>query len=90
MLTADYLIANYDRHYNNFGAIRNADTLEWMLIKEFSWLNLADLSGIDEEVSEILIKAHHIDEKRRDAICFGLCLRAERLTVLTTEREKTS
>jgi hypothetical protein len=30
MLAADYLIANYDRHYNNFGAVRNADTLEWL------------------------------------------------------------
>ncbi|MDR0380744.1 MAG: excisionase [Oscillospiraceae bacterium] len=30
MLTVDYLIVNEDRHYNNFGVIRNADTLEWM------------------------------------------------------------
>ena len=30
MLTIDYLIANTDRHLNNFGAIRNADTLEWI------------------------------------------------------------
>jgi hypothetical protein len=30
MLTVDYIIANEDRHYNNFGAIRNADTLEWI------------------------------------------------------------
>jgi hypothetical protein len=30
MLTVDYIIANEDRHYNNFGAIRNADTLEWV------------------------------------------------------------
>ena len=29
MLTVDYIIANEDRHYNNFGFIRNADTLEW-------------------------------------------------------------
>jgi hypothetical protein len=29
MLTVDYLIANEDRHMNNFGAIRKADTLEW-------------------------------------------------------------
>ncbi|MDR1604513.1 MAG: excisionase [Gracilibacteraceae bacterium] len=29
MLTLDYIIANEDRHYNNFGFIRNADTLEW-------------------------------------------------------------
>jgi hypothetical protein len=30
MLTLDYIIANEDRHYNNFGFIRNADTLEWI------------------------------------------------------------
>ena len=29
MLVVDYITANKDRHYNNFGAIRNADTLEW-------------------------------------------------------------
>ena len=29
MLTADYIIANEDRHWNNFGLLRNADTLEW-------------------------------------------------------------
>jgi len=30
MLTLDYIIFNQDRHYNNFGFIRNADTLEWI------------------------------------------------------------
>ena len=30
MLVLDYLIANEDRHLNNFGAIRNAETLEWI------------------------------------------------------------
>jgi hypothetical protein len=29
MLVVDYILANSDRHYRNFGAIRNADTLEW-------------------------------------------------------------
>jgi hypothetical protein len=29
MLTVDYLIANRDRHFNNFGAVRNAETLKW-------------------------------------------------------------
>jgi hypothetical protein len=29
MITLDYLIANTDRHLNNFGVIRNAETLEW-------------------------------------------------------------
>ncbi|GHU03221.1 hypothetical protein FACS1894147_06760 [Spirochaetia bacterium] len=30
MITVDFLIANTDRHFNNFGAVRNAETLEWL------------------------------------------------------------
>ena len=30
MIVVDYLIANEDRHLNNFGLIRNAKTLEWI------------------------------------------------------------
>ena len=30
MLVLDYIISNEDRHYNNFGFIRNAQTLEWL------------------------------------------------------------
>ncbi|MDR1209459.1 MAG: excisionase [Clostridiales bacterium] len=30
MLTLDYIIANEDRHFNNFGFIRNANTLKWL------------------------------------------------------------
>lgn len=30
MITLDYIIANEDRHLNNFGAVRNAETLEWL------------------------------------------------------------
>ena len=30
MLTIDYIISNEDRHWNNFGLVRNADTLEWL------------------------------------------------------------
>ncbi|MGN0494416.1 MAG: HipA domain-containing protein [Acutalibacteraceae bacterium] len=30
MIITDYIIANEDRHLNNFGAIRNAETLEWI------------------------------------------------------------
>ncbi len=30
MLAVDFLIANSDRHYGNFGAVRDADTLEWI------------------------------------------------------------
>ncbi len=30
MLVLDFVIANEDRHYNNFGVLRNAITLEWL------------------------------------------------------------
>ncbi len=30
MLVLDYLISNEDRHLNNFGLVRNAETLEWI------------------------------------------------------------
>jgi len=30
MLVLDYIISNEDRHYNNFGFIRNAETLVWL------------------------------------------------------------
>ena len=30
MIVLDYLILNEDRHLNNFGAVRNAETLEWI------------------------------------------------------------
>jgi len=30
MLVLDYIILNEDRHYNNFGFIRNAETLQWL------------------------------------------------------------
>ena len=29
MIVVDFLIANEDRHQNNFGVVRNAETLEW-------------------------------------------------------------
>ena len=30
MIVLDYIIANEDRHLNNFGLLRNAETLEWI------------------------------------------------------------
>ncbi|MDR3284414.1 MAG: HipA domain-containing protein, partial [Treponema sp.] len=30
LLAVDFLTANTDRHYNNFGALRKAETLEWL------------------------------------------------------------
>jgi hypothetical protein len=30
MIVLDYIIANEDRHYSNFGFVRNAETLQWI------------------------------------------------------------
>lgn len=30
LLVFDYLMANTDRHFGNFGVIRNVNTLEWI------------------------------------------------------------
>lgn len=30
MIVLDYLIVNEDRHQNNFGVVRNAETLEYL------------------------------------------------------------
>lgn len=32
MIVLDYIISNEDRHFNNFGLIRNPDTLEWLSV----------------------------------------------------------
>ena len=51
MLTLDYIIANEDRHFNNFGFIRNADTLEWVGFAPIFdcgtslWHNSLDIGG---------------------------------------------
>jgi len=124
MLAVDYLIANSDRHLNNFGGVRDARTLEWIgpaplfdngssfwynqdaanvvstvskmgdtksqpffdthekqirLVKDFSWLDFAFLSGIDEEFGELLEKSPRIDAARRDALCFALRTRVKML-----------
>ena len=51
MLALDYIIANEDRHFNNFGFIRNADTLEWLGFAPIFdsgtslWHNSLDIGG---------------------------------------------
>jgi hypothetical protein len=96
MIVLDFIIVNTDRHYNNFGLIRDANTLEWLsvapiydsgtsmwckeyfkemnaeslqidskpfrtkhikqikLVKDYSWLDLNKLDGIEDEYAEIL------------------------------------
>ena len=51
MITLDYIIANEDRHYTNFGFVRNAETLVWLgAAPVFDsgtslWHNVLDVGG---------------------------------------------
>ena len=50
ILTCDYIIANFDRHYRNFGLIRNVETLVWRVAPLFDsgsslWCNRRILSS---------------------------------------------
>jgi hypothetical protein len=130
MITLDFIIANVDRHWNNFGLIRNANTLEWLsvapifdsgtsmwckelseeinpsslsiksrpfrsthakqikLVKDFSWLNLDALDGIEDEYGELLNK--HIKDpsrflERSKRLCTALRARIEILRVIVNK-----
>jgi hypothetical protein len=51
MLVLDYIIANEDRHYMNFGFVRCADTLEWIGMEPLFdngtslWYNVLDIGS---------------------------------------------
>lgn len=120
MLILDYLILNEDRHLNNFGVIRRADTLDFIgaapiydsgtslwfdkptsmitagarltckpfknnheeqirLVTDFNWIDFSTLSGIDEELREIVKDSPFVDEARCQALCTGLLGRIEML-----------
>jgi hypothetical protein len=124
MLVLDFIIANIDRHYNNFGIVRDANTLEWLsvapiydsgtsmwcqemdwqingvdssieskpfrtkhinqieLVKDFSWLNLSALDGIENEFAKILAETatlHPSVERRNKLLCIALATRIKLL-----------
>ncbi len=69
MITLDYIIANEDRHFNNFGLIRNAETLEWIGIAPIydsgSSLGYDKLPGqmkSEKDVGCKPFKNHHIEQ----------------------------
>lgn len=69
MIVLDYLIANEDRHFNNFGVLRNAETLEWIgpapVYDSGSSLGYDKLSGlmnIDKEIVCKPFKNHHEEQ----------------------------
>lgn len=127
MIVLDFLIGNEDRHFNNFGLIRNAVTLEWIgvapifdcgtslwyntqeslikplspnlpakpfkkthreqikLVKDFSWLDMKKLKGMEEEMEEILFQSPYISRERRAVLCDAFCQRAELLGEIANE-----
>lgn len=69
MLVLDYLIANEDRHLNNFGLLRNAETLEWIGYAPI--YDSGSSLGYDKTAAQILaekdilckpFKKHHIEQ----------------------------
>jgi hypothetical protein len=133
MLTLDFIIANTDRHYNNFGFIRNANTLEWIgvapiydsgtsmwckditehinaddlsiqskpfrskhikqikLIKDFSWLNLDMLDGINKEYADILKETtsdSSVLKNRHKVLCEALVKRIDLLKEIVSNGSK--
>lgn len=52
MIVLDYIIANEDRHQNNFGLIRNAETLEWISIAPI--YDSGSSLGYDKLTSQLL------------------------------------
>jgi hypothetical protein len=53
-----------------------------LLVKDFSWLDAACLTGVDEEFGELLRMSPFIDDARRDALCYALRERAGRLLAI--------
>ena len=69
MITLDYIIANEDRHFNNFGLIRNAESLEWLgmapIYDSGSSLGYDKLPGqmkSEKDVGCKPFKNHHIEQ----------------------------
>ncbi len=52
MIVVDFLLANEDRHQNNFGLIRNAETLEWIGVAPI--FDSGSSLGYDKIESQIL------------------------------------
>ena len=59
MIVLDYIIANEDRHLNNFGLIRNAESLEWIGFAPI--YDSGSSLGYDKRVSQI--------QKQSDIVC---------------------
>lgn len=70
MLTLDFIIVNEDRHLNNFGLIRNAETLEYISVAPIydngtsMWFNTAtkSIKAGAREIGSKPFKTNHADQ----------------------------
>lgn len=69
MIVLDYIIANEDRHLNNFGALRNAETLEWIGMapiydsgSSLGYDKIPSIMNIRDEVICKPFKKHHDEQ----------------------------
>ena len=69
MIVLDYLIANEDRHLNNFGLLRNPETLEWIGMapifdsgSSLGYDRTASRIRIDHDVTCKPFKKHHAEQ----------------------------
>lgn len=80
MFMLDYLMLNEDRHLNNFGVIRNVNTLKW--------LDIAPIFDIVEEFSNLLRKYQSVTkmtDRRINKLCNLLATRIARLDKIINE-----
>ena len=93
MITLDYIIANEDRHFNNFGLIRNAETLEWIgmapIYDSGSSLGYDKLPGqmkSEKDVGCKPFKNHHIEQLRLCNPSVGLICQSSMMSRTSSER----
>ena len=55
------------------------------LVKDFSWLDMKKLKGMEEEMEEILFQSPYISRERRAVLCDAFCQRAELLGEIANE-----
>lgn len=69
MIVLDYLIANEDRHLNNFGLLRNPETLEWLGMapifdsgSSLGYDRTAPRIGVERDIVCKPFKQHHAEQ----------------------------
>ena len=70
MIVLDFIIVNTDRHYNNFGLVRNADTLEWLAVAPIydsgtsMWCRVqpSEMDARDQRIESKPFRSKHINQ----------------------------